>query len=559
MQKISIKKPASKGIAIGEAFLYMPRKIEADRGLISHKHTSRELGRFMDALASARRRIVELAAKSEIFAAHVEIADDPFIQETVSAKITGEHKNAELALEETADEIAARFQAIDDEYLRERAADVKDVCGRVMRRLKGLAGTGISGIDRPVILVADNLAPSDTAGLDPKLVLGIITAEGGTTSHVAIMARGLGLPAVVGARGITDMVPSGTEIVLDAVDGAVIVAPDPETRELYARKAREFGERRRTLTALNGLPGETPDGRRVKLFANVGNMRDVRSAVPYGIDGVGLFRSEFLYMESQAFPTEEEQFAVYRAAAQAVPGELVIRTLDVGGDKGLPYFRFEEEENPCLGWRAVRMCLDMEEVFKTQIRAILRASAFGDVRLMFPMIISSEELDRCLGILDACKREVEGHGAGYNPEIRCGIMVETPSAVMMAPELARKVDFFSIGTNDLTQYTLAVDRGNRRVAASFDSMHPAVLRSVASVIEAGHAAGIEVCMCGELAGNEKAVPVLLGMGLDGFSMTASQIPDARYLIRNCGYAEAKELAARVLGCASVTEVKEILG
>ncbi|MDR1038346.1 MAG: phosphoenolpyruvate--protein phosphotransferase [Deltaproteobacteria bacterium] len=559
MQKISIRKPASKGIAIGEAFLYMPRRIEADRGLISHKHTSRELGRFMDALASARRRVVELAGQSEIFAAHVEIADDPFIQETVSAKITQEHKNAELALEETADEIAARFEAIDDEYLRERSADVKDVCGRVMRRLKGLSGTGISGIDRPVILVADNLTPSDTAGLDTSLVLGIITAEGGTTSHVAIMARGLGLPAVVGAKGVTDMVPSGAEIILDAVDGAVIVSPDTETREFYVRKAREFGERRRTLAAMSGLPAETPDGRRVLLCANVGNMRDVRSAVPYGIDGVGLLRSEFLYMESQAFPTEDEQFAAYKAAAQAVPGELVIRTLDVGGDKSLPYFKFEEEENPYLGWRAIRMCLDMVEVFKTQIRAILRASAFGDVRIMFPMIISMEELDRSLEILAACKREVEGHGAGYNPEIKCGMMVETPAAVMLAPELARKVDFFSIGTNDLTQYTLAVDRGNRRVAASFDSMHPAVLRSVASVIEAGHAAGIPVHMCGELAGNEKAVAVLLGMGLDGFSMTASQIPDARYLVRNRSYSEAKELAARVLKAGSVTEVKEILG
>ncbi|MDR1313037.1 MAG: phosphoenolpyruvate--protein phosphotransferase [Deltaproteobacteria bacterium] len=559
MQKISINKPASKGIAIGEAFLYTPRRLEADKGLISHKATSRELGRFKDAMASARRRIVELAVNSDIFAAHVEIADDPFIMETVEFKITSEHKNAELALEETSDEISARFEAIDDEYLRERAADVKDVCGRVMRRLKGVSGSGIAGIDRPVILVADSLMPSDTAGLDTKLVLGVITAEGGATSHVAIMARGLGLPAVVGAKGITDMVPPGAEIVLDAVDGAVVVEPDAATRELYQAKARDFGEKRKALAALSGLPAETTDGRRVKLCANVGNMRDVRSAVPFGIDGVGLFRSEFLYMESQAFPTEEEQFAAYKAAAQAVPGELVIRTLDVGGDKPLPYFPFEEEENPCLGWRAIRMCLDMVEVFKTQIRAILRASAFGDVRIMFPMVISGEELDRALEILAACKREVEGHGMGYNPEIKRGIMVETPAAVMCARELAGKVDFFSIGTNDLTQYVLAVDRGNRRVAASFDPMHPAVLRSVAAVIEAGHAAGIPVGMCGELAGNEKAAAVLLGMGLDEFSMTASQIPDIRYIIRNRSHAEAKALAERVLDAGSAGEVRKIIG
>ncbi|MDR1039570.1 MAG: phosphoenolpyruvate--protein phosphotransferase [Deltaproteobacteria bacterium] len=559
MQKITIKKPASKGIAIGEAFLYRQRKLEADRGLISPKATSREMGRFKDALASARRRVVELAAQSEIFAAHVEIADDPFILETVELKITGEFKNAELALEETSDEIAARFEAIDDEYLRERAADVKDVCGRVMRRLKGLSGTGVAGIDRPVILVCDNLTPSDTAGLDTSLVLGIITSEGGSTSHVAIMARGLGLPAVVGAEGITDIVPPGVEIILDAVDGTIVVDPDAQTRDSYARKAKDFGARRRALAALAGLPAETPDGRRVKLCANVGNLRDVKGAVPYGIDGVGLFRSEFLYMESQGFPTEDEQFAAYKAATQALPGELVIRTLDVGGDKSLPYFRFEEEENPYLGWRAIRMCLDMVEVFKTQLRAILRASAFGDVRIMFPMIISVEELDRALEVLAACKREVEGHGAGYNPEIKCGIMVETPAAVMVARELAGKVDFFSIGTNDLTQYVLAVDRGNRRVAASFDSFHPAVLRAVNAVIEAGHAAGIPVAMCGELAGNEKAVQLLLGMGLDEFSMTASQIPDARYLIRNRSFAEAKDLAAAVLRCGSVTQVRELLG
>ncbi|MDR2613020.1 MAG: phosphoenolpyruvate--protein phosphotransferase [Deltaproteobacteria bacterium] len=558
MQRILLKKPASKGIAIGEAYLYRPGRIAADRGLIRPEAVTAELGRFMEALASARRRIVELSARSDIFEAHVDIADDPEILESVTDKITMELKNAELALEETADAAAARLAAAGDEYLSERAADVRDVCSRVMRKLKGLPSSGMPGIDRPVVLVAGSLAPSDTAGLDPGLVLGIVTAEGGDTSHVAIMARGLGIPAVVGVPGITEIVPDGADIILDAVEGAVIIWPDPAASELYRARAGEFSRRKSELAEAGGLPAETADGRRVKLCANVGSIRDVEAALPYGIDGVGLFRSEFLFMESRAFPTEEEQFAAYRAAAQLVPGPLVVRTLDAGADKNLPYYLGEEEDNPALGWRAIRMCLDMPEVFKAQIRAILRASAYGEVRVLFPMVISAEELDRALGLLADCKAELAARGDGFDPGIPAGVMIETPAAVFCADELARRASFFSIGTNDLAQYVLAVDRGNRRVAPSYDPLHPAVLRAVARVIEAGHAAGIPVAMCGELAANEKAIPVLLGMGLDEFSMTASLVPDARHVIRGMRYAEAIGLASRVLGEGTVTGVRGIL-
>jgi phosphotransferase system enzyme I (PtsI) len=559
MQRISINKPVSKGIAIGEAFIYRPRRLEADRTPVGPEAAEKECARFEGALSSARERIAELAGQSDIFSAHVDIADDPFIMETVLGKIRNDGKNAELALEETADEITAMFSEIEDEYIRERSMDVRDVCGRVMRSLKGLDSTGLSGFENPVIVVADSLTPSDTAGLDPDMVLGIITADGGPTSHVAIMARGLGLPAVVGVEGICDIVPAGAEIILDALEGAVIVSPDPDTRKSYEARARNFLARKRALAALGCLPAETADGRRVKLCANVGSLRDSKTVAKFHPDGVGLFRSEFLYMESQGFPSEEEQFAAYRCAAQFSPGKIVVRTLDAGGDKELPYFRCDREENPSLGWRAIRMCLDMEDVFRTQLRAILRASAFGDVRIMFPMIISVEELDRALAILETGKRELSQQGLGFNPDIKVGIMIETPAAVMCAPELARKSAFFSIGTNDLTQYVLAVDRGNRRVAGSFDSLHPGVLRCVAKVIEAGHEAGIKVSMCGELAGNEKAITALLGMGLDEFSMTPALIPEARLLIRNTVMEEAKELAAKVLAAGTLSEVTELLG
>jgi phosphotransferase system enzyme I (PtsI) len=558
MQKIAMKKPASKGIALGEVFLYRPREIEADKSLISPKATARELGRFADALASARRRIVELSEKSEIFLAHVDIADDPVIFEAVSFKIAEELKNAELALEEACEEISARFAEINDEYLRERAADVKDVCARVMRRLKGISFTGPGSVDRPVILVADNLTPSDTATLDPQKILGIITAEGGNTSHVAILARSLEIPAIVGMEGISEMAIDGKELILDAVDGEVIIEPDAKTKEIYEKKAFAYLERKNALKAVANLPAASKDGKRVMLYANVGSLRDVQGAVSYGVDGIGLFRSEFLFLESPSFPSEDDQFAAYKTAAQLSPGETIIRTLDIGGDKSLPYYQFEPEDNPFLGWRAIRMCLEMTDVFGAQLRAILRASAFGEVSIMYPMMISLDELEKANEVLRSAKTELTRRGLAFDPDIKAGMMIETPAAVMLAKDFAKKADFFSIGTNDLTQYLLAVDRGNRKVASLYDSLHPAVIRSVKAIIDAGHSEGIRVGMCGELAGNELAVPLLFGMGLDEFSMSPSQAPEAKYILRSLQARDAEELAKQALEADSLSGVLEAL-
>lgn len=558
MHKISTKTPASKGIVMGNVFLYQPQKIQADRHLIDPSMTEQESIRYRDALAAARSQIKKLAADSEIFAAHLDVANDPMLQDAVMKRIIAEHKNAELALEEACEEITAMFSQIEDAYLRERALDIKDVCGRILRSLKGIQHAGLGEINAPVILAAHDLTPSDTAGIDPKYVLGFITETGGPTSHVAIMARSLELPAIVGAEEIMDLVFDSSYVILDAVDGEIIIDPDEETIANYQVKEAQYAQRKKTLSQMKDLPAVTKDGKNVLLCANVGSMRDIQNAVSYGIDGIGLLRSEFLYMENKHFPTEEEQFAVYKSAAQLCTGEVIIRTLDIGGDKALSYFEFQKEENPFLGWRAIRFCLEMTDVFKTQLRAILRASAFGSIKIMYPMIISVEELRHANSLLAACKQELKSDDIAFDPNISVGIMIETPAAVLCVEELAKEADFFSIGTNDLTQYLLAVDRGNQKVAGLYNSFHPAVLRSIKAIIDAGHRNKIPVGMCGEFAGNEKAIPILLGLGLDEFSMAASQVPEARCLIRNMDYAKANELANRVCRLATLTEIEETL-
>ncbi|MDR1677764.1 MAG: phosphoenolpyruvate--protein phosphotransferase [Deltaproteobacteria bacterium] len=558
MQKISIKTTAAGGIAIGEVFLFRPQVLKAQRNLISPKATGTEIGRFLDAVASAKRRIVELSEKSDIFSAHIEIVDDPFICESVKTKISQDLKNAELALEETTDEILDMFAQINDEYTRERAVDIKDVTNRIMRRLKGVSSGGLIELDKPVIVVAQNLTPSDTVSLDPSLVKGLITAEGGETSHVAIIARSLSIPAIVGLKGATEMFRNGRTIVVDALEGNIIIEPDEENITLYRQKALDYAERLKNLKAGSNLPAITLDGHRVALCANVGSIRDIQIALPYGIEGIGLFRSEFLYMEKNNFPTEDEQFAAYKTAAQICPGEVIIRTLDIGGDKSLPYHQLAAEENPFLGWRAIRQSLEMVDVFKTQLRAILRASAFGDIKIMYPMIISTEELEQANSILATAKKELDQIPLSYKADIKVGMMIETPAAVLRIDDFVRQVDFVSIGTNDLTQYVLAVDRGNPKVAGYYNEFHPAVLKAIKTIIKAAKRASIPVGMCGELAGNLKAVPILLGMGLDEFSMTAAKIPEARDLIRRLNFEEAVELSVQIDEADSLSKVQQIL-
>jgi phosphotransferase system enzyme I (PtsI) len=543
---------------MGHVFLHRPAEISIERHQVAPDKVEQESGRFRDALVAARKQIDELARSNDIFSAHLDVTDDPVLLDAVTKKIVQENKNAELALMEACEKITAMFNGIDDEYLRERAADIRDVCKRILHCLKGIQDAGLKEIDAPVILVAGELTPSDTAGLDRERVLGFITGSGGSTSHVAIMARSLELPAIVGVEGITDIVSEGSFVILDAVDGEIIIDPEEDQLAAYRNKAAAYAKRKKKLEQMKGLPAITSDGHVVELCANVGNLPDVQNALSCGIDGIGLFRSEFLYMESSRFPNEEELFAAYKSVACSCDGEVILRTLDIGGDKALSYYKFQHEENPFLGWRAIRFCLEMVDVFKTQLRAILRASAFGKVKIMYPMIISVEELKKANHLLRKCQRELAADSIAFNPEIKAGIMIETPAAVFCVEELAKEADFFSIGTNDLTQYLLAVDRGNPKVSGLYDSFHPAVLRSIKAVIEAGHRHGIPVGMCGEFAGNEKAILLLLGMGLDEFSMSAPQVPEARYLIRNANYEQARALARQVDDLPTLTDIKHFL-
>ncbi|HCB90418.1 MAG TPA: phosphoenolpyruvate--protein phosphotransferase [Ruminococcaceae bacterium] len=558
MKIIQVSKAASAGIAAGKAFFYKPVDLKASAGLVAPGQTGAELERYRRAEEKAKEKIGVLAKNSDIFQAHLDLVDDPALRDGVVRRISEKRENAELALQETAAEIRERFEKLDDDFFRERAVDIRDVCRTLMLALKGMEENSLAGIREQVVLFADQLTPSDTAGMDLRFVTGFVTRTGGENSHVAIMARSMGLPALVGVGDKIDEVAAGDSVILDALEGRLIVRPDEATAALYAGRREQYRRHLKMLRQTNGLPAETTDGCRVRLYANAGNLEDVKKAAAEGAEGIGLLRSEFLYMQSAHLPTEDEQFAAYKSAAELCGGEVVIRTLDIGGDKSLPYLPFEKEENPFLGWRAIRISLERKDLFRTQLRAILRASAFGKVRVMYPMIISVDELEAANRVLRECEEELARQGTAFDADIKAGIMVETPAAVLCADELAQRADFFSIGTNDLTQYLLAVDRGNKKIAALYDSFHPAVVRSIRTVIEAGHRHGIPVGMCGEFAGNADAVPLLLGFGLDEFSMSAARIPEIRYLIRGSSRKEAQGLAQRACRCASAAEIRRLV-
>lgn len=545
MKTLKVEKTASAGIAAGKVYIHKELDLTPSDRLITEVEAAGEEERFIQAKKRVLADLEKLAEKNEIFQAHAVMADDFTLQEGVISKIQAEKLNAELALDHTVQEIAAIFESMDDEYMRERAADVKDVAKRLMAALKGQQLSDFSSITEPVILVARDLYPSDTANLDLVYVKGFITQEGGVTSHVSIMAKGAGLPALVGAAGILELVHDDAYICMDAKTGEIVIDPDEEEKARFAKKAEEYKKQKELYETVSQLPACTKDGREVRICANVGNLDDVRAAVGKHVDGIGLFRSEFLYMENDHFPTEEEQYQVYSEAAKLCPSELTIRTLDIGGDKSLSYYTFDEEENPFLGWRAIRISLEMKDMFKTQLRAILRASAYGHIRIMFPMIISLEELREAKRLVEECKKELEQENQTFDPEIQLGMMMETPASVLLADEFAREADFFSIGTNDLTQYLLAVDRGNKKISDMYDSFHPAVLRGIAHIIHAGHRSNIPVGMCGEFASDERATELLLGMGLDEFSMSSGEAAKIKYGIRNLSYETAKEKAAKI--------------
>lgn len=559
MKTWNVSKTASKGYAIGQAFVVEKPAIIIDRNKIDKGKAEEEIKRYERAVEKATLDLEKLAKTSEIFAAHGELVQDIALYEGVVTKIKNDQVHAECALQQTSDEYVMIFESMEDEYMRERAADMKDVSQRLLFALQGIESNPFAKMSVKSVVIAEDLTPSDTAKMNMELILGFATEVGGVTSHVSIIAKNMGIPCLVGVGSLTGDIKTGDSIVLDAGKGTLYLEPSQAMLDEFERLDAMFQGQKKELEELSVLPSVTSDGVSFELCANVGNISDIEHAIRYQIDGVGLFRSEFLYMESDHFPTEEEQFQVYKQAAILLEGkELTIRTLDIGGDKGLDYYEFPVEENPFLGYRAIRISLDQPEVLKAQLRALLRASAFGYIRIMYPMIISLEELFQANETLEICKQELRNEGITFDEKIKVGMMVETPAAVLLVEEFAKQVDFFSIGTNDLTQYLLAVDRGNLKVASLYNSYHPAVLRAIHRTIQAGHAQNIKVGMCGEFASDEKAAVMLLGMGLDEFSMAAGEVARVKYQLRNCKYEEAKHLAEKILKQPCTKDVMGIL-
>ncbi|MBU9726340.1 phosphoenolpyruvate--protein phosphotransferase [Diplocloster modestus] len=552
-------KIASEGYASGPAFLVCREKRPVRKDKIREEEIEGEIRRFEQAVETGREQLQKLlaaeaqsatseqAGNSAIFAGHLDILTDCALHEEVTGRIVQDLENAQRALQLSADHYAGIFETMDDAYMRERADDIRDVTQRLMLILQGAEETAFDTLRETSVVVARDLTPSDTIRMNMKLVAGIITEKGGITSHVGIIARNRGIPCLVCAGPDIREIRGQEQILLDAQRGSIITSPGREEKEVFLRNAAAYREMCKKAEESAALPCITMDGRKLSICANAGSPEEAEQAAAYDVDGIGLFRSEFLYMQQGRFPTEDEQFQAYQSAVHWMKGrEVTIRTLDIGGDKGLDYFQIPKEDNPFLGCRAIRICLNRPDIFKTQLRAILRASAFGRVRILFPMITSLEELEKAQAILGVCKDELSEEGRPFDKGLETGIMIETPAAVLLAQELASRVDFFSIGTNDLTQYILAADRGNPAVATLYNPFHPAVLRSIQHVIRAGHEHHIPVGMCGELAGNIEAARLLLGMGLDEFSMSASGSPRIKQELRAASCESAMAAAAEVL-------------
>ena len=554
---------ASPGIAFGKALLLKEDEIVIDRKKISADQVDQEVERFLSgrAKASAQLETIKTKAgetfgeeKEAIFEGHIMLLEDEELEQEIIALIKDKHMTADAAAHEVIEGQASALEELDDEYLKERAADVRDIGKRLLRNILGLKIIDLSAIQDEVILVAADLTPSETAQLNLKKVLGFITDAGGRTSHTSIMARSLELPAIVGTGSVTSQVKNDDYLILDAVNNQVYVNPTNEVIDKMRAVQEQVASEKAELAKLKDLPAITLDGHQVEVCANIGTVRDVE-----GAEGVGLYRTEFLFMDRDALPTEEEQFAAYKAVAEACGSQAVIvRTMDIGGDKELPYMNFPKEENPFLGWRAIRIAMDRKEILRDQLRAILRASAFGKLRIMFPMIISVEEVRALRKEIEIYKQELRDEGKAFDESIEIGVMVETPAAATIARHLAKEVDFFSIGTNDLTQYTLAVDRGNDMISHLYQPMSPSVLNLIKQVIDASHAEGKWTGMCGELAGDERATLLLLGMGLDEFSMSAISIPRIKKIIRNTNFEDAKVLAEQALAQPTTDELMTLV-
>ena len=560
--------PASPGIVFGKALVLKEEKIVLDFQKISEDQIDAEVARFyagreaaVEQLNSIHQRALKSLGeeKAAIFEGHLMILEDEELEEEILDYLRSNKVNASVAASKIIDQQVEMLSEIDDEYLKERAGDIRDIGNRLIKNILGMHIVDLGDIAEESILVAYDLTPSETAQLNLEKVLGFITDIGGRTSHTSIMARSLELPAIVGTNDVTARVNTGDYLILDAVNNRVYVNPtQAEIDELKTLEAK-LAEEKAELAKLKDLPAVTLDGHKVEVVANIGTIRDCEGAHRNGAEGVGLYRTEFLFMDRDQLPSEEEQFIAYKEVVEAMEGRLVVlRTMDIGGDKELPYLNLPKEMNPFLGWRAIRIALDRREILRAQLRAVLRASAFGKLAVMFPMIISVEEIRELKSVLETLKAELRAEGKAFDENIQVGVMVETPSAAVNAKFLAKEVDFFSIGTNDLTQYTLAVDRGNELISHLYNPMSPSVLGLIKQVIDASHAEGKWTGMCGELAGDERATLLLLGMGLDEFSMSAISVPHIKKLVRHVSYQEAKALADEALQKPTAAEIEQLI-
>lgn len=555
---------ASNGIAIAKAY----RLVEPN--LSFEKHTVEdipsEINRFKAAIEKSKEELaairdraqVDLGAdKAAIFEAHLLVLIDPELIGPIEDKIKSENVNAEAALKETADMFVTMFEQMDNEYMKERAADIRDVTKRVLSHLLGVQLVNPSMIAEEVIIVAEDLTPSDTAQLNRQYVLGFTTDIGGRTSHSAIMARSMEIPAVVGTKTATEEINNGDLVIVDGLKGEVHINPTPELVEEYRKIHEQYEAQKTEWAKLVNEKTVSADDHHVELAANIGTPNDLKGVIENGGEGVGLYRTEFLYMGRDQLPTEEEQFDAYKAVLEGMNGKpVVVRTLDIGGDKELPYLQLPKELNPFLGFRAIRLCLEEQDIFRTQLRALLRASRYGNLKIMFPMIATLDEFREAKAILEDEKQKLIDSGQKVSDSIELGIMVEIPSTAILADQFAKEVDFFSIGTNDLIQYTMAADRMNQRVSYLYQPYSPSILRLVKMVIDAAHAEGKWAGMCGEMAGDETAIPLLLGLGLDEFSMSATSILKARSQIKKLSKVEMEKLAKQVLNMQTTAQVIE---
>ncbi|MEB6242201.1 phosphoenolpyruvate--protein phosphotransferase [Staphylococcus gallinarum] len=557
---------ASDGVAIAKAYLL----VEPDLSFNSEKVTDvdSEIEKFRNAIDTSKVELTKIrnnaeenlgSDKAAIFDAHLLVLDDPELIQPIEDKINNEQVNAPTALTDVTGQFITIFESMDNEYMKERAADIRDVSKRVLAHILGVELPNPSMIDESVVIIGNDLTPSDTAQLNKEFVQGFVTNIGGRTSHSAIMSRSLEIPAIVGTKSITQEVKQGDMIIVDGLTGEVIIDPTEDEVIAYQNKRERFFEDKKELQKLRDEETTTLDGKHAELAANIGTPDDLTGVIENGAEGIGLYRTEFLYMGRDEMPSEDEQFEAYKKVLETMKDKrVVVRTLDIGGDKELPYLNLPEEMNPFLGYRAIRLCLDQPDIFRPQLRALLRASAFGKLNIMFPMVATIQEFRDAKALLLEEKDNLTQEGVEVSDDIELGIMVEIPSTAALADVFAKEVDFFSIGTNDLIQYTMAADRMSERVSYLYQPYNPSILRLVKQVIEASHKEGKWTGMCGEMAGDEIAIPLLLGLGLDEFSMSATSILKARRQIKGLSQNEMEELADRAINCATTEEVTTLV-